>query len=140
MTPERYRALVAEFDALVSHAQAVSDRLVGALIERKDSSYADAIFSKLLCHALSLRKLSPAPDLKVESELWDLSSACAIARALIESYDALAYIAVHAVSGSEPRFIFENFYGRPLVIVGRIREAAKLLIAGNDGVIGVHES
>jgi hypothetical protein len=102
MSPERYRKLVTEFDALVGQAQAVSNNLAGATVEG-ERSYAEAIFTKLICHALSLRKLSPSPDSDAQ-ELWDLSSASAVARALIESYDALAYIAVHEVSESERQF------------------------------------
>lgn len=102
MSPERYRKLITEFDELVGQAQAVSGKLVGATVDGV-RSYAEAIFTKLICHALSLRKLSPSPDSK-EPELWDLSSASAVARALIESYDALAYIAVHEVSESERQF------------------------------------
>lgn len=102
VTPERYRKLVAEFDALVGQAQAVSNNLVGMTVEG-ESSYAEAIFTKLVCHALSLRKLSPDPDSKAQ-ELWDLASASSVARALIESYDALAYIAVHPLSDAERQF------------------------------------
>ena len=102
MTPERYRKLVVEFDAMVGQAQAVSNNLVGMTVEG-NRSYAEAIFTKLVCHALSLRKLSPRSDPEAQ-ELWDLASCSAVARALIESYDALAYIAINEVSEAERQF------------------------------------
>jgi hypothetical protein len=104
MTPDRYRKLLGEFDALISHARAISDRLVGLPIEQKSLSYSDTIYTKLICHGISLRKLSPSFDSTQPSELWDVASACAVARALIEAYDALAYIGVHQVESSEREF------------------------------------
>lgn len=104
MTPDRYRKLLGEFDALISHARAISDRLIGRRIEEKSLSYSEAIYTKLICHGISLRKLSPSLDSTQTSELWDVASACAVARALIEAYDALAYIGVHPVASSEREF------------------------------------
>jgi hypothetical protein len=104
MTPDRYRKLLGEYDALIFHARAISDRLVGRTLERKFHSYSDAIYTKLICHGISLRKLSPSLDPEQATELWDLASGCAVARALIEAYDALAYIGVHQVAPEEREF------------------------------------
>lgn len=104
MTPERYRKILREFEVLISHARSISDRLVGRTIEDQSLSYSDAIYSKLMCHGISLLKLSPSLDTTQTSELWDVASACAVARALIEAYDALAYIGVHSVNSSEREF------------------------------------
>lgn len=104
MTPDRYRKLLYEFDALISHARMISDRLVGRSIEQKFLSYSEAIYTKLICHGISLRKLSPSLSSTQTYELWDVASACAVARALIEAYDALAYIAVHQIESSEREF------------------------------------
>lgn len=101
MTPDRYRKLLREYDDLVAHAKEISARLVGNRLESKGHSYADAIYTKLVCHAISLRKLSPT---LAEGELWDVASASAVARALIEAYDALAYIAIHSVGEDERAF------------------------------------
>lgn len=104
MTPDKYRKVLHEFDALISHARAISDRLVGRRIEQPSLSYSDAIYTKLICHGISLRKLSPSLNSTQTSELWDVASACAVARALIEAYDALAYIGVHQVELPEREF------------------------------------
>jgi hypothetical protein len=104
MTPERYRNILREFDALILHALSISDRLVGITIEEKSRSYSEAIYTKLICHGISLRKLSPSIDSTQTTELWDVASACAVARALIEAYDALAYISLHSVNPSEREF------------------------------------
>ncbi|MDN7176985.1 hypothetical protein M0D69_02910 [Caballeronia sp. SEWSISQ10-4 2] len=97
MTPERYRAILSEYDAILAHACAMSDRLVGRTVVERHLSYAETIFTKLLCHAISLRKLSPTPERSSPPELWDIGAACAIARTLIEAFDALAYISLQTI-------------------------------------------
>lgn len=104
MKPDRYRDLLGEYDALVSHAREISDRMVGRRIDQRSHSYSEAIYTKLICHAISLRKLSPSLNSAQAPELWDVASACAVARALIEAYDALAYIGVHQVELPEREF------------------------------------
>ena len=66
--------------------------------------YADWIFTKLLGHAVSLHKLSPQIENKTEHELWDLPSACAIARCIIEAHDVLGYMVFSQVSPVERDF------------------------------------
>lgn len=102
MSPERYQKILREFDALLTYGRAVSERLAGRKIPRSEVSYADAIYTKLLCHAISLRKLSPS--LSQDSELWDMPSAAVVARSLIDAFDALAYICIHSVSETERDF------------------------------------
>jgi hypothetical protein len=102
MSPERYRNVLREFDQLLAHGRSVSERLTGREFSRKEVSYADAIYTKLLCHAISLRKLSPS--LSQEPELWDVASAAAVARSLIEAFDALAYVGLHSITESERQF------------------------------------
>ena len=102
MSPERYRNALSEFDGLLAHGRAVSEQLTGRNIARKEFSYADAIYTKLLCHAISLRKLSPS--FSQDSELWDVASAAAVARSLIEAFDALAYIGIHSITEGEREF------------------------------------
>jgi hypothetical protein len=101
MTPDRYRSLLSDYDQLLDHAKAVSARLVGRKLESRELSYADAIYTKLICHGISLRKLSPT---LADGELWDVASASAVARALIEAYDALAYIVVQPASKEDREF------------------------------------
>lgn len=104
MAPERYLAILREFDGILSYAKAVSSKLTGRTVGEQWEAYADAIYTKLLCHAISLRTLSPTLSPQRSTELWDVASCSVIARSLIEAYDALAYIAFHRVSPSERRF------------------------------------
>ncbi|MFM0046321.1 hypothetical protein [Paraburkholderia sediminicola] len=104
MTPETYKGILVEYDALVSHAFALCNRLTGHAIDGQHLAYVDTIFTKLICHGISLRRLSPTLDASVPQELWDLPSACAVGRSLIEAYDALAYIGAPQVSPSEREF------------------------------------
>lgn len=104
MQTERYHRLLAEYDSLVSYSRAISDSLIGRKIESKIASYAEALFTKLICHAVSLRKLSPSLTEDKTSELWDLSSASTVARSLIETYDALSYIGAHKADAAEREF------------------------------------
>lgn len=101
MSPERYQNVLREFDGLLAYGRIVSERLTGRKIPSKDV-YADAIYTKLLCHGISLRKLSPS--LSEGSELWDMPSASAVARSLIEAFDALAYIGTRSITESEREF------------------------------------
>ena len=100
----RYREVVRSFDGMLSHGLAVSQSLVGVEPGEPHLGFADPIFGKLLCHAISLRKLAPTSETASAEQIWDLSSSCAIARALVESFDALAYIALAAVGAEELSF------------------------------------
>lgn len=82
----------------------VSNRLVGTKPQEKHLSYADSIYTKILCHAVSLHKLSPQVKNKQKHELWDLPSACAIARCIIETHDVLGYMVFSEVSPEERDF------------------------------------
>jgi hypothetical protein len=104
VTPETYKGILAEYDALISHSFALCNRLTGRTIDGLHLAYADTIFTKLICHGISLRRLSPMLDASVPQELWDLPSACAVGRSLIEAYDALAYIGAPQISPSEREF------------------------------------
>jgi hypothetical protein len=104
VTPEIYKGILAEFDALISHAFVLCNRLTGRAIDGQHLAYVDTIFTKLICHGVSLRRLSPTLDASVPQELWDLPSACAVGRSLIEAYDALAYIGAPQISPSEREF------------------------------------
>ncbi|RYX80151.1 hypothetical protein EON83_29840 [bacterium] len=82
----------------------VSQRLVGTEPQSPHHSYADPIFTKLLCHAISLHRLSPQFDPNQAHELWDMPSACAVARCIIEAHDVLEYIALADVPEEERSF------------------------------------
>lgn len=104
MTPERYRKVLSEYDVLIAHAVAISQRLTGRRIDGQHIPYVDTIFTKLICHGISLRRLSPPADVERTGEMWDLPSACAVGRALIETYDAMGYIGTLDISPSEREF------------------------------------
>jgi len=104
MTPEKYKETLAGFDALLGHAHALCSRLTGRPIDGLHLAYVDTIYTKLICHGISLRRLSPTLDVRIPQELWDLPSACAVARSLIEAYDALAYIGTRDISAAERDF------------------------------------
>lgn len=100
----RYKTIVAEFDALHGYAMQVSSALIGQTVVEAHRQYANQIFVKLLAHGLSLRRLSPDPSQRSQQELWDLSSTSAIARSLIEAYDALVYVSGVDVDARELEF------------------------------------
>jgi hypothetical protein len=104
---DRYRTICKDFDALVTHSIAISSAIAGKDAERNEHLYAAAIFKKLVGHAVTLRRISPTgmqPEVPGVSELWDLSSASSLARAVVETYDALAYVAVHQANAEERHF------------------------------------
>lgn len=107
MTPGKYKEILAEFDTLLGHAHALCDRLTERAFEGLHLAYVDTIYTKLICHGISLRRLSPTLDARIApQELWDLPSVCAVARSLIEAYDALAYIGAPDISETERGFRF----------------------------------
>lgn len=104
MSTTRYAEVVSAFDSLVDYGLKLSRELAGHVSAEEHLGYADPIFAKLVCHAVSLRKLSPDLDGKPRNELWDISSTSAIARSLIEAFDALAYVALNNVTPEEREF------------------------------------
>lgn len=89
----KYRASVRQFDAVLEHARAVSNSLVGLTTPTANASYGEQIFVSMLAHCVTLRRLAPDPDRKTPHELWDLPSMCAVARCTVEAHDAFLYIA-----------------------------------------------
>lgn len=104
MEDTRYKQIVGELEMFIELGMQVSQRLVGTEPEHRHHSYADPIFTKLVCHAISLRRLSPQLDPQQAHELWDMPSACAVARCIIEAHDILEYIALANISEEERSF------------------------------------
>jgi len=109
MDDERYQSICSELDLLISHGARMSFGLANKPAPLDREFYSDRIFSKLLSHAITLRRIVPTgltPKEEGGTELWDLSSTCALARALIESYDSLFYVAVDSITDEEREFRF----------------------------------
>ena len=87
MTPDRYRKILSEYDTIFAHAREMSNHMAERLVVEKHLSYAETIFTKLVCHALSLRRLAPTLQ-PASQELWDIGALCAVARALVETPSA----------------------------------------------------
>lgn len=100
----RYQESLADLRALIHYAHAISSSVGGREVSDERHWYAAAIFSKVVSQSITLHRSLPK-GLTLsdagEAVLWDLASACCIARAVMEAYDALAYIAVHPESDSE---------------------------------------
>ncbi|MBC8720273.1 hypothetical protein F6X37_01210 [Paraburkholderia sp. 31.1] len=101
MTISRYTAILAEYDLILDEACGFSRRLTGRTVVEEHLKLAEVIFTKIVCHAISLRRISPTFQNGSNPELWDIGAACAIARTLVESFDALAYIALQPVTDPE---------------------------------------
>lgn len=99
----RYRNNYEEFASLLGSAVATIELQKGRKTRGDRDSYGEKIFGKLICHGLSLQRLSPTPK-PTGQELWDISSSYALARTLIETYEALAYISLEDVQDSEREF------------------------------------
>ncbi|MGJ7483973.1 hypothetical protein ACSFA2_01870 [Variovorax sp. LT2P21] len=104
MEVTRYREILGELEIFIELGKQVSLHLVGIEPEHHHCSYADPIFTKLLCHAISLHRLSPQLDQSQGQQLWDMPSACAVARCIIEAHDVLEYIALANISEEERSF------------------------------------
>lgn len=104
MSLVQYRDLLNKYDALSAFALTLVRDWTDPTASDLHGDYTDTIYRKLLLHAVSLRRLSPSMETAETPDSWDLASACAVARALIESYDALAYVAIHPASDIERGF------------------------------------
>jgi len=104
MDLQKYLAIVAEFDLLLAYAQLADKAFVGKKSACKRQSYAAEVFCKLLAHCITLREISPDLTTPGKRQLWDLGSASAIARCVIESYDSFAYIAALSATVEEREF------------------------------------
>ena len=101
---KRYASVIAEYDAILAYAKQVSTALVGIVPNERYQQYAEQIFVKMLAHCVTLRLLAPDPSRRIPAELWDLASVSAIARAVIEAYDAMAYVALGDIEPEEREF------------------------------------
>jgi len=94
----RYIEALTDLKNMVKYAHEISSSLSGVPTDEEREFYAAAIFSKIVSQGISLSRSLPL-GMKVTqrsgAELWDVSSACCLARAIMEAHDALAYIAVH---------------------------------------------
>lgn len=126
-TRDHYIAVVREYDAIANYACEMSTRLSGRRVVEKHLSYAETIFTKLVCHCVSLRRLVPTFRAGT-TELWDIGAVCAIARTLIEAFDALAYIGLHQIPPQERelRMLVWELHG----------QERRLSMLGDTGAIG----
>jgi hypothetical protein len=99
-----YRSEVRQFDAILEHARAVSNSLVGKKTPSTNASYAEQIFVKAISHCLVMRQLAPDPDRKRPDELWDVPSISAVARCVVEAHDAFIYICAPGEAADEASF------------------------------------
>lgn len=102
---ERYFEKYEEFKTLLDVALSIWHAIPALTKGDVGQNYANIIFTKIIGHALSLNKLLPASEER-EDYTWDLSSCAALARCIIESFDALAYIAIHDMDLVEREFRF----------------------------------
>lgn len=98
---ERYLEAISDLKRFATYCHAVSSSLAGKSAPGEREFYASIIFAKMTMHAITISRNTPR-GLAVETDfsgvVWDISSVCAMVRSLIESFDALAYVAVHPIS------------------------------------------
>jgi hypothetical protein len=101
---DKYCAILAEFDLLLAHARAIDAALVGRTPLNQNASYASEIWIKLLAHCVTVRSIAPNATQTADNVLWDLGSLSAIARCVIETYDAFSYISAKNRDDEEKAF------------------------------------
>ncbi|MCQ8119860.1 hypothetical protein, partial [Methylomonas rosea] len=93
---KRYEEALTDLRLLILYAHSVSASIQGKEAADDQQYYASIIFSKIVSHAITLiRSVPKSLSISADSgaELWDLSSAACLARAILETNDALAYMA-----------------------------------------------
>ncbi len=103
---KRYQNSCIDFDSLLTYGISLIEAQKGFTPNNMHENYGEKIFTKLICHAITLKNLSPPPSPNETPTLWDVSSNYAIARTLIETYEALAYISFEPISDTERDFRF----------------------------------
>ncbi|HCA78876.1 MAG TPA: hypothetical protein DEP53_03995 [Bacteroidetes bacterium] len=104
---EEYSNVREELREVLSLAAKLSIATSGRTVSEWSHEYASYVFTKICCHGTSALSLAPTglvPTQPGATELWDLSSLCAIVRALVDAYYAMYYIAVDNVSHEERSF------------------------------------
>jgi hypothetical protein len=101
---DRYGRVLSQFDVLIAYGKLLDGRFSGARVKSRSEINAVPIFIKLLCHAISQRALLPPRAAGGDGELWDVGSVCALARCVIDAYDALAYFCLDQVNDDERDF------------------------------------
>jgi hypothetical protein len=103
----RYAEAKSEFDTVLKYAIDLSLATGGRPVTSDREEDACLIFAKIAGHAVSVARLLPTglpPQQAQPKEFWDLSSICALVRALVDSYYALAYIAGEEIPDAERQF------------------------------------
>lgn len=99
-----YRAKSREYDAVLEHAKAVAAALDGLQPITPNAAHGGRIFIKLLSHCIALRELAGSVSATPSGGLWHVASMSAVARSVVEAFDAFEYVAGHDVSGIERDF------------------------------------
>lgn len=99
-----YRTTVRAFDAVLEHGKAVAAMWAAHPSDGAQATYGERIFGKLLGHCVALRRLAPDPMQAMPRDLADLPSMSALARCVVEAFDAFEYVAGHRVSDAERGF------------------------------------
>ena len=103
----RYIEMRNELHAVLDHCAAVSNALASHDSTTDREHNAKLIFTKLVGHGISLYRLSPTGKVPAKlgaTEFWDVSSLFCICRALVEAFDALAYVSIEEISDEERAF------------------------------------
>jgi uncharacterized protein YjiS (DUF1127 family) len=120
-----YRNKVREFDAVMEHAKAVASALVGQAVPAAHIRYGEQIFMTLLTHCISLRTLAGDANQRMPGDLWGVPPMSAVARCVVEAFDAFEYVAGHDVGASERAF---------RLLLWELHDQARLLrMAGKAG-------
>lgn len=103
----RYTKMRKDLRSVLDHCAIFSNTLAPYSSATVREHNAKLIFSKLVGHGISLYRLSPTGVVQADpgaSEFWDVSSTFCVCRALVEAFDALAYVAIEVVSDEERDF------------------------------------
>lgn len=97
----QYAEFRKEFDSVIGYAIKLLNAQAGHKVQNERENYGEKIFGKMVCHAISLQRLFPSLNPGFDKEIWDISSQYALSRAILESYEAFAYIVLGGLSEEE---------------------------------------
>lgn len=98
---EEYPNIYKEFSESISECIVSSRKFMGIPSKTSAHFYASLLFTKLCTASISIKTISPAPELIGKNSHWDSASVATLTRSLIECYLVFFYLCIEKCTSEE---------------------------------------
>ena len=98
---EEYKKIHEKYSVIIKQCTISSRRFMGIPSETSAHFYASLLFTKLCTCSISIRNLSPKPELIGKDAHWDFGSVASLTRNIIECYLVFFYLCIDKCSKDE---------------------------------------